>query len=95
LTLDRSRRTRPRLGLVAMETGLAAALWLGLAGVCGLPGVALARPPNLLLLLMDDMGWGDLGVFGHPARETPNLDQMAAEGMIFPDFYTANPLCSP
>ncbi|XP_044283823.1 N-acetylgalactosamine-6-sulfatase isoform X1 [Varanus komodoensis] len=78
-----------------METGLAAALWLGLAGVCGLPGVALARPPNLLLLLMDDMGWGDLGVFGHPARETPNLDQMAAEGMIFPDFYTANPLCSP
>lgn len=41
------------------------------------------------------MGWGDLGIFGHPAKETPNLDKMAAEGILFPDFYTANPLCSP
>ncbi|KAE8608393.1 hypothetical protein XENTR_v10011492 [Xenopus tropicalis] len=51
--------------------------------------------PNILLLLMDDMGWGDLGVFGEPSRETPNLDKMASEGMLFPNFYTANPLCSP
>lgn len=41
------------------------------------------------------MGWGDLGVFGQPSRETPNLDAMAAEGMLLPNFYTANPLCSP
>uniref|UniRef100_F7F5C7 N-acetylgalactosamine-6-sulfatase n=1 Tax=Ornithorhynchus anatinus TaxID=9258 RepID=F7F5C7_ORNAN len=41
------------------------------------------------------MGWGDLGVFGEPSRETPNLDQMAAEGVLLPNFYTANPLCSP
>ncbi|KPP77394.1 N-acetylgalactosamine-6-sulfatase-like [Scleropages formosus] len=41
------------------------------------------------------MGWGDLGVFGQPAKETPNLDRMAAEGMLFPNFYAANPLCSP
>ena len=41
------------------------------------------------------MGWGDLGVFGEPAKETPNLDKMAAEGMLLPDFYAANPLCSP
>ena len=41
------------------------------------------------------MGWGDLGVYGHPAKETPNLDRMAAEGMLLPDFYSANPLCSP
>ncbi|XP_038661909.1 N-acetylgalactosamine-6-sulfatase-like [Scyliorhinus canicula] len=41
------------------------------------------------------MGWGDLGVFGEPSRETPNLDRMAAEGMLFPNFYAANPLCSP
>ena len=41
------------------------------------------------------MGWGDLGVFGNSAKETPNLDQMAAEGMVLPDFYSANPLCSP
>lgn len=41
------------------------------------------------------MGWGDLGVFGEPSKETPNLDLMAAQGMLFPNFYTANPLCSP
>ncbi|XP_040981579.1 N-acetylgalactosamine-6-sulfatase isoform X2 [Aquila chrysaetos chrysaetos] len=41
------------------------------------------------------MGWGDLGAFGEPSKETPNLDQMASEGMLFLDFYTANPLCSP
>ncbi|XP_071172912.1 N-acetylgalactosamine-6-sulfatase-like [Mytilus edulis] len=51
--------------------------------------------PNFVILLMDDMGWGDLGVFGEPNKETPYLDKMAAEGMIFPDFYSANPLCSP
>ncbi|XP_071823584.1 N-acetylgalactosamine-6-sulfatase-like isoform X2 [Apostichopus japonicus] len=41
------------------------------------------------------MGWGDLGVYGHPAKETPNLDRMAAEGTLLPDFYAGNPLCSP
>uniref|UniRef100_A0A8C5MRW4 N-acetylgalactosamine-6-sulfatase n=1 Tax=Leptobrachium leishanense TaxID=445787 RepID=A0A8C5MRW4_9ANUR len=41
------------------------------------------------------LGWGDLGVFGEPSKETPNLDQMASEGVLLPDFYTANPLCSP
>jgi len=41
------------------------------------------------------MGWGDLGVFGNPAKETPNLDKMAAEGLVLPNFYAANPLCSP
>ncbi|XP_073691826.1 N-acetylgalactosamine-6-sulfatase [Garra rufa] len=51
--------------------------------------------PNIIIMLMDDMGWGDLGVFGEPSKETPNLDQMAAQGMLFPNFYTANPLCSP
>ncbi|PIK48097.1 putative N-acetylgalactosamine-6-sulfatase isoform X5 [Apostichopus japonicus] len=42
-----------------------------------------------------EMGWGDLGVYGHPAKETPNLDRMAAEGTLLPDFYAGNPLCSP
>uniref|UniRef100_A0AAX7TTL1 N-acetylgalactosamine-6-sulfatase n=1 Tax=Astatotilapia calliptera TaxID=8154 RepID=A0AAX7TTL1_ASTCA len=54
-----------------------------------------APSPNIIIMLMDDMGWGDLGVFGQPSKETPNLDAMAAEGMLLPNFYTANPLCSP
>ncbi|KAJ7986060.1 hypothetical protein DPEC_G00346890 [Dallia pectoralis] len=51
--------------------------------------------PNIIIMLMDDMGWGDLGIFGQPSKETQNLDSMAAQGMLFPNFYTANPLCSP
>uniref|UniRef100_A0A3B3CEY7 N-acetylgalactosamine-6-sulfatase n=1 Tax=Oryzias melastigma TaxID=30732 RepID=A0A3B3CEY7_ORYME len=47
------------------------------------------------LFMTLQMGWGDLGVFGQPSKETPNLDAMAAQGILFPDFYTANPLCSP
>ncbi|NWW13013.1 GALNS sulfatase, partial [Oreocharis arfaki] len=46
-------------------------------------------------VFLSQMGWGDLGAFGEPSKETPNLDRMAAEGMLFLDFYTANPLCSP
>lgn len=51
--------------------------------------------PNIIIMLMDDMGWGDLGIFGEPNKETPNLDQMASQGILMTDFYTANPLCSP
>uniref|UniRef100_A0A3B5L8K6 Galactosamine (N-acetyl)-6-sulfatase n=1 Tax=Xiphophorus couchianus TaxID=32473 RepID=A0A3B5L8K6_9TELE len=51
--------------------------------------------PNIIILLMDDMGWGDLGVLGQPSKETPNLDAMAAQGILLTNFYTANPLCSP
>uniref|UniRef100_A0A3Q2QVZ9 N-acetylgalactosamine-6-sulfatase n=1 Tax=Fundulus heteroclitus TaxID=8078 RepID=A0A3Q2QVZ9_FUNHE len=51
--------------------------------------------PNIIIMLMDDMGWGDLGVLGQPSKETPNLDAMAAQGMLLTNFYTANPLCSP
>ncbi|XP_019391577.1 PREDICTED: N-acetylgalactosamine-6-sulfatase isoform X2 [Crocodylus porosus] len=76
-----------------MESGLPLPTWLCLCWALRL--AAGGAPPNLLLMLMDDMGWGDLGAFGEPSEETPNLDQMAAEGMLFPNFYTANPLCSP
>ncbi|XP_033845957.1 N-acetylgalactosamine-6-sulfatase [Periophthalmus magnuspinnatus] len=54
-----------------------------------------ASSPNIIIMLMDDMGWGDLGVWGQPSKETPHLDAMAAQGMLLPNFYTANPLCSP
>lgn len=46
-------------------------------------------------MLMDDMGYGDLGVNGDPSRETVRLDEMAREGMLLTDFYAASPLCSP
>lgn len=51
-------------------------------------------PPNFVLVFIDDMGYGDIGVYGATGFETPNLDKMAAEGMRFTNFYSAQPVCS-
>ncbi|MEM6259640.1 MAG: sulfatase-like hydrolase/transferase [Planctomycetota bacterium] len=56
---------------------------------------ASAAPPNVILILTDDLGWGDLSVFKHPYIQTPNLDRMAAGGTVFNQFYVASPVCSP
>lgn len=57
--------------------------------------VAADRPPNIIIILADDLGYGDLGCYGHPTIRTPHLDQMAAEGLRFTDFYAAAHLCTP
>jgi arylsulfatase A len=51
--------------------------------------------PNVVIILADDLGYGDLGCYGHPSIRTPNLDRMAAEGMRFTDFYVAATVCTP
>ncbi len=51
--------------------------------------------PNIIFILIDDMGWRDLGCMGSSFYETPNLDQLAADGMLFSDAYAACPVCSP
>ena len=52
-------------------------------------------PPNIVLLFADDMGYGDLGSYGHPYNRTPNIDQLAAEGQRWTDFYVAASVCTP
>ena len=52
------------------------------------------RPPNLILILADDLGYGDIGPFGSKVNHTPNLDRMAKEGMKLTSFYAA-PVCTP
>lgn len=52
-------------------------------------------PPNIVVVLCDDLGYGDLSSFGHPIIETPNLDKLAAAGIKFTSFYAAAPVCSP
>jgi len=51
--------------------------------------------PNFLIVLCDDLGYGDLGCYGHPHIKTPNLDKLAAEGTKLTDCYAAAPVCSP
>ena len=58
-------------------------------------GEDVDRQPNVILILIDDMGWGDLGCYGNEFIDTPNLDQLAEEGMRFTDFYAAGAVCSP
>lgn len=52
-------------------------------------------PPNVVLVMTDDQGWGDVGYHGHPRLETPHLDALAAEGVRLERFYAAAPVCSP
>src|SRR5512143_2272712 len=59
------------------------------------PAVARETLPNIIIILADDLGYGDLSCYGHPSIRTPNLDRMAAEGMRFTDFYVAACVCTP
>lgn len=56
---------------------------------------ALARRPNIVLILADDLGYGDLGCYGQTQVQTPSLDRMAAEGMRFSQAYAGSTVCAP
>ncbi len=59
------------------------------------PFVESKSSPNIIVILCDDLGYGDLECYGHPHIKTPNLNLMAQEGIRFTDFYSAAPVCSP
>jgi arylsulfatase A-like enzyme len=77
-----------------MAAGLSAATW-------AVPSVAAPssrtgdRKPNIVFILADDLGWAELGSYGNTFNETPNIDELAREGMRFTDAYAAAPVCSP
>ena len=74
-----------------------------LAAMFGLPVMVNAKEttslnkssPNVIVIFCDDLGYGDLGCFGHPTIQTPHLNQMSAEGMKLTQFYSAAPVCTP
>lgn len=66
-----------------------------LAGVASGPVVSGAERPNILFILADDMGWGDLSCYGRPDYQTPNLDRLAQQGVRFTNAYSAAPVCTP
>lgn len=57
--------------------------------------IATEKRPNVVMVFVDDMGWGDLSCFGNTEIQTEALDQLAAEGMRFTRFYVNSPICSP
>jgi N-acetylgalactosamine-6-sulfatase len=64
-------------------------------GAAWLRAAAPKRPPNILFILTDDLGWGDLSCYGNRAFKTPNLDRLAAQGTLFTQFYVNGSVCSP
>jgi arylsulfatase A len=55
----------------------------------------IQAPPNVVIVFLDDVGYGDLGSYGHPTIRTPHMDRLAAEGVRLTGFYAAAPSCSP
>jgi arylsulfatase A-like enzyme len=72
------------------------AYFLTLSAILGMPFIICAadRPPNVVIVLTDDQGYGDLGCYGAKDFATPHLDRMAREGVRFTDFYVAQAVCS-
>ncbi len=72
-----------------------------LAALCSLLGVPMdgadkeSPKPNVVLIYIDDLGYGDVGVFGAPDIPTPHIDQLAAEGVMCVTSYITNPPCCP
>lgn len=65
-----------------------------IAGSCNYTTVRKTELPNIVLILADDLGYGDLSCYGASGYTTPNLDRLASEGMRFTDFVVAQPICS-
>ena len=58
-------------------------------------GQAAHRAPNIVLIVADDLGWGDVGFDGRSEWKTPTLDRLAADGVVLKRCYTAAPICGP
>ncbi|NNG09556.1 MAG: sulfatase-like hydrolase/transferase, partial [Arenibacter sp.] len=54
-----------------------------------------SQKPNIIYILTDDLGYAEVGVYGQEKIETPNIDALAKEGMLFTQHYTSAPVCAP
>src|SRR5690606_38075711 len=84
-------KTSPsRRAFLAGTGGLFTATFTGAAGTARLP-----ERPNFVIILADDLGWGELGCYGQKKIKTPNLDRLAADGVRFTAAYAGAPVCAP
>ena len=74
---------------------IAATMLLMLVLFAGCAAENATTAPNVVIIFLDDVGYGDLGTYGHPTIRTPHMDRMAAEGVKLTGFYAAAPSCSP
>ncbi len=88
-----SNRNTERIAL--LHRALLSLFLLGLVAPHAIAQAAAPRRPNIVLMMCDDLGWGDLAYNGHPHVETPSLDRMSTEGIRFDRWYSGAPLCSP
>ena len=70
-------------------------MFLFLAVSAGHGQKSVEPQPNFIIIFADDLGYGDLGIYGHPTLKTPNLDRMAMEGQKWTNFYAAASVCTP
>lgn len=77
----------PMFRPIVLVVALVLACWLG-------HSVRADTRPNIIVLLCDDLGYGDIQCYGHPHIKTPNLDELASSGIRLTDFYSAAPVCS-
>ena len=77
-----------------MRTTVIAFLALVIALVSSFPVLAAGRPPNFVVIFIDDMGYADVGCFGAKGYDTPHIDRMAREGVRFTSFYVSQAVCS-
>ena len=92
--------------LILEKPGLPYWKGIGLMVTCGmhlfplasfliLPFLVVAdTKPNIVLIYVDDLGYGDLGCYGSERNDTPYVDQLAADGMRFTSYYSASPVCT-
>jgi arylsulfatase len=78
-----------------MRSSIALALLPLAACAGGDRAASFSRPPNVIFILADDLGYGDLGCYGQEKIRTPHIDRLAAEGMRFTQFYSGNAVCAP
>ena len=88
-----------------MKTNVSRRHFLTLSGLAVLTGCeslrrqadaqGSAQRPNIIYIMVDDLGYGDLSCFGQKKFQTPNLDKMAAEGVKFTDYYAGSTVCAP
>ena len=81
---------------LALKTSIIASLLFSLSLlIIPATGAETSRPPNIVLILADDLGWTDLGCYGGTRAKTPAIDRLASEGIRFTQFYVNAPICSP